>query len=235
MKYIWTFWRSQRSSNLYSSSDIQHLHDVLDNLILLYKAWSLVRWVGDGSWSGIGCLSKADPERAGGGLIFSTIICDVVHLFCISSFLIGCRRSDDHVLRCFRQQMKRGDVWRSGTGTAAAASRRRLEFGRPEADLVPNSGWSGTPIRCAGKTCAGRPSALGSGQTAWSHKAEGSIGKRGPWTAKRTQHFNYITFSWCNHIRPLLMVNTRCSLIIDYINANLWYCLCVRHCNTLVL
>lgn len=32
--------------HLYSSSDILHPHDVLDNLILLYKAWSFVQWVG---------------------------------------------------------------------------------------------------------------------------------------------------------------------------------------------
>lgn len=35
--------------HLYSSSDIQHPHDVLDNVILLYKAWSFVQWMGRSS------------------------------------------------------------------------------------------------------------------------------------------------------------------------------------------
>ncbi len=149
----------------------------------------------------------------------STIISHTVHLFnlLVPHWLqeIRCSRPADE---------KRRHLWRSGTGNAVASSRRRWE-----ADLLPNSGWSGTPIRCAGRTCAGRPSAPGSGQTAWSHKAEGSIGTRGPWTAKQTCFLIPLYFLTARHDVIILNLCWLAPgvLCIGYINTKLWYCFCV--------
>lgn len=121
--------------HLYSSSDIQHPHDVLDDLILLYKAWSFVQWVGRGSSSGIGCLSRADPSKGRRRVDISTIISDAVHLF---NLLVPHWLQE---IRCLRPaDEKRRHLWCSRTGTAVASSRRRWEFGRLKADLLPNSG-----------------------------------------------------------------------------------------------